>query len=148
MRNRRLLLIDLVLLSFAFHFVWEFLQIPLYLGMPDLSHREGVVLCARATAGDVAIALLAFALPAAMLRDWAWPVTGGGRAAALFLGTGLGLTVLIEHLSTAVFGRWTYAAAMPRLPLLGTGLAPVAQWVAVPLLVLWYLRRLHRPARS
>ena len=35
-----------------------------------------------------------------------------------------------------------YAAAMPRLPFLGTGLGPLGQWVVVPMIVIWYLHRL------
>jgi len=31
---------------------------------------------------------------------------------------------------------------MPVLPVLGTGFAPILQWVFVPMFVLWYMRRL------
>jgi len=31
---------------------------------------------------------------------------------------------------------------MPRLPVIRTGLSPLLQWIIVPMLVLWYLRRL------
>ena len=33
------------------------------------------------------------------------------------------------------------------LPVLGTGLAPVVQWLLVPWLSLWYLRRLHQTTK-
>jgi hypothetical protein len=40
-----------------------------------------------------------------------------------------------------MFNRWDYSDAMPRLPVMGTGLLPLLQWLAVPLLVLWFVRR-------
>jgi hypothetical protein len=49
---------------------------------------------------------------------------------------GLGYTVFSEWLNVEVREAWAYAEAMPRLPLLGTGLAPVLQWLILPPLAL------------
>jgi hypothetical protein len=40
----------------------------------------------------------------------------------------------IRHLTTNTVVRrsWTYAERMPTLPLFGTGLAPLMQWITVP----------------
>ena len=65
---------------------------------------------------------------------------------AVWLAVGLVATMAIEFYSTEVAGRWTYGESMPRLPLIGTGLAPVVQWIVVPLLVLWYMQRLTAKA--
>ena len=46
-----------------------------------------------------------------------------------------------RHLRLCQRGRWEYAEAMPRLPLLGTGLAPLLQWLLIPPLVIWLVRR-------
>jgi len=37
-----------------------------------------------------------------------------------------------EHLNVDVRRSWTDSDLMPRLPLLGTGLSPIIQWVVVP----------------
>ena len=52
------------------------------------------------------------------------------------------LTIGLEYLHTEITGRWAYNEAMPLLPVIGTGLSPILQWIFVPLLVLWYLSRL------
>jgi hypothetical protein len=64
---------------------------------------------------------------------------------AVFLGIGLIVTIGFEFVSTEVLNRWAYAAQMPSLPILGTGLAPFLQWLIIPSLVLWYLKRLAPP---
>lgn len=136
--------LDMILLSFMAHFVWEFLQAPLYASFHGVDHLQGILICTRAAMGDVVIALLAF---------WATAWTGGGRhwvaaptwrQVAVFLAAGLVLTLALEYLHTEITGRWRYGPDMPTLPLIGTGLAPLIQWIIVPLLVLWFLMRLHR----
>lgn len=48
------------------------------------------------------------------------------------MGIGLGLTVVFEWLATGPLERWSYGPAMPRIPLLETGLLPTLQWIVVP----------------
>jgi hypothetical protein len=57
---------------------------------------------------------------------------------------GIGYTIYSEWLNTVVRESWSYAAAMPRLPVLGTGLTPVAQWLVLPPLGLWWSHRAVR----
>lgn len=133
---------DVVLLSFPMHFTWEFLQAPLFRSMEPLSHFEGILICLRATLGDLAMVLAAFWVTCIVTGTRRWHVRPEARAIAVWLVSGLLMTVIIEFLSTRILDRWTYAAAMPRLPFLGTGLGPLGQWVVVPMIVLWYLNRL------
>jgi len=134
--------LDVLLLSFPLHFTWEFLQAPLFSSMAGLSHFQGILVCLQATVGDMALVLVAFWATCVVTGTRQWPVRPRARAIAVWLGTGLFLTVTIEFLSTEFLDRWTYAAAMPRLPYLGTGLAPLGQWIVVPMIVLWYMCRL------
>lgn len=133
---------DLLILSFFGHFAWELLQAPLFSSFYGESHVSGIVICLRATFGDLGIALAAF---------WAAALAAGGRnwvagptqiSVAVFLGTGLIVTIGFEYVSTTALNRWAYAPQMPRLPILGTGLVPLLQWLIIPSLVLWYLKRL------
>ena len=110
--------------------------------MEPLSHFEGILVCLQATLGDMALVLVGFWLSCLVTRTRHWSVRADARAIAVWPGTGLFLTVTIEFLSTGVLDRWKYAAAMPRLPLLGTGLTPLVQWIVVPMIVFLYMSRL------
>ena len=59
---------------------------------------------------------------------------------------GLVYTVHSERVNLAR-GAWAYAPAMPTLPWLGTGLAPVLQWLVVPAAALvWAAKATKRSA--
>lgn len=133
--------------SFGAHFVWEFLHAPLYQGLAEGTHWDGIKCCLLATAGDVVIAVVAYGGVAVAGRDawWLRSVDGARsdhrprRATVAYLAIGLVITVVVEMLSVDVWGRWAYGPAMPTL--LGIGVSPLLQWIVVPLLVLWLARR-------
>ena len=127
--------IPLALLSFAFHFVWEFLQVPTFEGMATRPHWEGIKVCTFATVGDVGLALVAFWVTAGVFRSRQWIAHPRPSQIALFVAVGIALTVGLEFYYVEVTGRWAYSELMPRVPPLGTGLAPLLQWVVIPLLV-------------
>ncbi|MVS97428.1 hypothetical protein [Devosia marina] len=127
--------------SFAFHFVWEMLQVPTYQGMADLPHWEGVLVCTQATLGDVGFALIAFWAAALFQRSRGWMLEPDRSSIALFLLVGLALTIAFEFYYTQVTHRWSYSEIMPLVPPFGTGASPLAQWVVIPLLVVELMRR-------
>ena len=49
--------------------------------------------------------------------------------------------IFSERLNVEVRGAWSYASAMPKLLWIGTGLAPVTQWIVVPTVTLAFLRQ-------
>lgn len=122
--------------SFVFHFVWEMLQVPTYEGMSTMEHWAGILVCTQATIGDVGFALTAFWITATFRRSRRWILSPSVGDVLLFLAVGLVLTIAFEYYYVEVTHRWTYAAWMPLLPPLGTGLSPFIQWILVPLLVL------------
>ena len=140
--------LDLLILSFPMHFTWEFLQAPLFRSMQDVSHIDGIRICLQATLGDMVIALIAFWVASFLAGTRRWAAQPDRRSITAWLSTGVAITLAIEFYSTEVMVRWAYGSHMLRLPLIGTGIAPVAQWIVLPLLVLWYLRRLSVTARS
>lgn len=85
--------------------------------------------------------LLAFWLVALWRRDRDWILRPSASALGWFLLPGLVMTVVFEALATGPWGRWTYADTMPVLPVVGTGVAPLLQWLLLPLLVVWLVRR-------
>lgn len=129
--------------SFLLHFLWEMLQVPLYAEMACMAHWSGIVVCAKATGGDVLIALAAYATAAAFMHTWHWRAS---RAhVATYVAVGVAVTVVLEGLHVYVWHRWAYAPAMPLL--LGNGVSPLLQWAIVPPLALWLMQR-HLAGRS
>lgn len=120
------------------NFLWELAQSPLY---TDHSRGLRYLLWTRVhcTVGDVLILLAAFWATAALHRSRRWPHTRGAGAAATFVGLGLAYTAWSEWMNTAVREAWVYAPAMPQI--VGVGLAPLLQWLVVPVLLLVLMRR-------
>ena len=56
--------------------------------------------------------------------------------AVAVVGIGVAYTIGSEYVNTIVRRSWSYSEWMPTLPWLGTGLAPLAQWLVVPALAL------------
>jgi hypothetical protein len=112
--------------------LWETAQLPLYTLWHDgtASSITGAVL--HCTAGDVVIASVALIGALLLVGNGEWQDEGWFRVAGMALGIGIAYTTFSEYLNTAIRRSWTYSELMPTLPWLGTGLAPMAQWVVVP----------------
>lgn len=127
--------------GFLLNYPWEMLQAPFFAGMPEMRHWDAVRECSWATLGDAALLVVAFWAGAAVQRTRTWLLHPRAPAIAAFLATGLLATIALEWLATNAWDRWQYAARMPTLPVLGTGLTPLLQWLVLPLLLLWLVRR-------
>lgn len=136
--------LNLVVFALLLNFPWEVLQAPLFEGMSAAPHSAVVGACLQATLGDAAIMLLAHAMVAAVTRRRRWVLAPSRYEVAGFIAVGLAITAVIEWLATR--GRWaqtwTYSAEMPVIPGIEIGLSPLLQWVVVPPLALWFVRRL------
>lgn len=127
--------------------VWEVAQLPLYTiwREADVPYIAFAVL--HCTIGDVLIGGAALSLALVVTRSgplaqWRW------RALAI-VATLIGLfyTVLSEWANTSIRQSWTYSGLMPVIAIRGVaiGLAPLAQWLILPPLILWLThRRLKR----
>jgi len=82
---------------------------------------------------------------ATLARYWRWPAFGW-RMAVSAIAFGVAYTILSEWLNVQIRRSWSYAAAMPVLPWLGTGLAPLLQWLVVPGLAFAITARQYRHA--
>lgn len=140
-------LLVFALFTFLFHFTWEVLQTPLFDRMPVISHWHATLVCLKATFGDVGIALASFAAGAVSDKRWTWFVNPSRRALAAYLATGVLITIVFEWYAVYWAGRWAYSELMPLVPLLQVGLAPMLQWIVLPVAVL-FLLRCHRPMRG
>lgn len=133
--------LNLAIFSFLLNFVWEMWQIPFFAAMPSEPHWVGVAMCTRATFGDVAISLVAFWCVAAFPRSRWWIINSSPAQVVGFVAVGVVITIILEALATGPSARWSYAPSMPTLPVLGTGILPLFQWILVPPLTIWFVRR-------
>ena len=133
--------LNVAIFAFLLNLAWEFAQVPLFAGMPAAEHWRAILVCGRATLGDVVIALVGFWVVAICDRARNWVLRPAAAHVTGFVAVGVLITVVMEWLATRVLGRWTYADAMPVIPLLGVGLAPLLQWIVLPPIVVWFVRR-------
>lgn len=128
------------------HFAWGFLQVPAFAGMAEMDHWQGIVVCTEATIGDVGMALSAFWVTALAARSRHWIQRPSFQPMAIFLGVGVALTIGLEYYYTQISNRWAYADIMPLVPPFETGLSPLLQWIVVPLMVVFIVRRQITPS--
>lgn len=127
------------------HPLWEMAQVPLYTIWSEGTPGEIAFAILHCSAGDVLIAGSSLIAALLLVGNRRWPSERYGAVGAVtFLG-GLGYTVFSEWLNTEIRGSWAYAAGMPTLPLIGSGVSPLAQWIVIPLAAFWWA---HRPFGS
>ncbi len=119
--------------------MWETAQLPLYTLWRTGSTQDIAFAVVHYTGGDVLIAAVSLLGSLLLFGAASWPGSRFMSVAASAVALGLGYTIYSEHLNTAS-NAWTYSELMPVLPGLGTGLAPWAQWLVVPLLAFAALR--------
>lgn len=114
------------------HLAWEVLHLPLYTLWTTGTPGEKAFAVVHCTAGDLMIATLTLLVALVMFATSRWPAERAGVVFAAALAIGLGYTIFSEWLNTTVRASWAYSEAMPTLPILGTGLSPLLQWIVVP----------------
>ncbi len=120
---------------------WEAAQFPLYSIWYEGSRGHQLFALMHGTAGDLFISAAALMASLAIFGDRAWPTRAFWRVGVPTLGFGLGYTVYSEWINVAVRHTWAYSRLMPRVPLIGTGLSPLLEWIVVPAFALLLLRR-------
>jgi hypothetical protein len=125
------------------NFIWEVAQMPLY--VEDGKLLEFAAHCIVPSLGDGVIVLMIFGVGWIVWRRVDWFVRTAWSARILMLMTGLVIAVLVEWVAVYGFGRWSYTANMPLLPVLNIGLSPVLQMLLLPPALFkataWWLHR-------
>ena len=132
---------NVILFALLLNYPWEFLQVPFYRDMPQAAHWDAILFCSRATAGDALIALASFWGVALLSRSRAWVTRPSLWQVVTFSTLAVAITVGFEWHARGIAERWAYAEHMPVLPVIGTGLLPVLQWVILPPLIVWLVYR-------
>lgn len=135
--------VNVAVFALLLNLPWEILQAPLFAGMADAPFSYAIQGCARATAGDAVIMLLAYWTVSAVAESRNWILDPSNRQLAVFVFIGVVVTTAIESLATRGYWvrNWSYALAMPVVPGIGVGIVPLIQWTILPLLVVWFVRR-------
>ncbi len=124
-----------LMISFILHLVWEVAQLPLYTIWSEPVARQAFAVI-HCTVGDLMIAGLSLLVALALGNEPSWPNSGSRAIWQLLLVFGAGYTVYSEWLNVNVRGSWSYSPLMPTLPVIGTGLSPLLQWLVVPTLAI------------
>jgi hypothetical protein len=120
--------------SLLAHLGWEILQLPLYTLWSTGTLKQQAFAVAHCTLGDAMIAGLSLLLALALFASATWPRASVSRVYFASLPFGIGYTIYSEWLNINVRGSWAYSDMMPVVPMIGTGLAPLLQWVIIPTL--------------
>lgn len=122
--------------------LWEIAQFPLY----TVWHQNdwgyiayGLIHC---TLGDLLILLIVYETVVLLSRNRHWYTGTIFANGALFTLLGVAYTVFSELMNVRVKGTWGYTDVMPIVPFLGTGGAPFLQWLLIPPIILWLMRRI------
>lgn len=128
--------------------VWEFAHIPLYTIWVTGSTGEIVFAALHCTGGDILIAVSTLVAALILFGTSRWPEHGYRRVAIAAIVFGLGYAGFSEWLNIEVRQSWAYREMMPVIPVIGVGLSPIAQWIILPILALWWAARKARTGQS
>lgn len=136
-----LLELNVAIFSFLLNFLWEMQQMPFFQIPSEFTCIDVVNNCTLATVGDVGISLAAFGTVAVLSKSRRWILQPNWWQVSIFILVGIIITIIFEALATRILNRWQYGDVMPTLPFFGTGLFPVLQWLIIPPLIVWFVRR-------
>lgn len=134
--------------SFLLHLLWENAQAPLFQGYD--SFVQHFLICLKATAtGDMLFMLVIYCALALVHQDIWWPSNPKTlRHPATWVippVIGVLLAASFELWAIHAARHWTYAEAMPIIPILQIGILPLLQMMIVPPVSLFLASRSTRP---
>lgn len=132
----------------AGNLLWESLQLPFYTLWQEGTPRSQLFAILHCTAGDVMIGKAALLASIMLFGRRGWPSFNHGRVLGTATFAGIAYTVFSEWVNTQVTMSWQYADSMLQVPPLGTGIAPLLQWIVVPPLAYWVAIAADRMANA
>ncbi len=127
--------------AFLLNWIWETAQLPFYAGYEDLSVVHRFVHCLRATVADASYTALIYWAGVLALRDDRWITNLKHLRSVVVAFVGAATAIVVELLALNN-NWWTYAPAMPGVPVFGVGLLPVMQLATLPLMTFLLTRRM------
>ncbi len=132
--------LNVVFFSFLLNFVWEVLQTPFFV---DISTEVTTIIWYRfhCTLGDVMISLAGFWFVALILRSRSWFLNPTKKKLLLFVAFGVSYTIFSEIKNVSLNKLWDYSDFMPVIPYIDVGIVPLIQWIILPPLLIFIVRR-------
>ena len=134
--------LEWALALFVLNLAWEFAQLPLYSLGPYEGWPRSTYAVLHCTIGDAGIAFASYIVAVAVTRQAEWPLRRPVAGVAVAIAVAIAYTVWAEWRNVYVLGNWAYADSMPMIR--GIGVAPLLQWIVLPLVALLFLRRVSR----
>ncbi len=130
--------ITLVTVGGVLNLLWEFAHSSFY---TDGEHDTWYIIWTRihCTVGDLMILFVSFWTVSILYRSRFWWQGEGVLPIVIFVLSGFGYTVWSEWYNTQIAKTWEYAEAMPTV--LEIGVSPLLQWLVIPPLILFQLKR-------
>ena len=128
----------LCVFSFFLHFIWELLHQPLYAAHDALGH--GVPLALWAAGGDVMYTLFIVCTLAIFEKGISWMLYASLMDYASCSGLGFFVALFVEY-KAFWFHLWSYAPAMPIIPIFAVGLSPVLQMMMLTPLCIYLTKK-------
>jgi hypothetical protein len=120
---------------------WESAHLPLYTLWTEGEVGDLVFAVVHCTAGDLMIAFATLCMALLLVGDIRFPNLRFDRVLGLTLVLGIAYTFFSEWLNVSIRQSWAYSDLMPVIPVIGTGISPVAQWIFLPLFGLLFARK-------
>ena len=132
--------LNIAFFSFLLNFVWEVLQTPFFV---DISTEITTIIWYRfhCTLGDVMISLGSFWLVALISKSRIWFLNPTKKKLLLFIAFGVSYTIFSEIKNVSLNKLWAYSDFMPVIPYIDVGIVPLIQWIIIPPLLVFIVRR-------
>ena len=132
--------LNIVFFSFLLNFAWEVLQTPFF---HDISDKINTIVWYRfhCTVGDVMISLGSFWLVALISKTRTWLLNPTKARLLLFVAFGVSYTIFSEIKNVSLNKLWAYSDIMPVIPYIDVGVIPIIQWIILPPLLVFIVRR-------
>ena len=132
--------LNIAFFSFLLNFVWEVLQTPFFV---DISAEINTIIWYgfHCTLGDVMISLAGFWFVALILRSRSWFLNPTKKKILLFVAFGVSYTIFSEIKNVSLNKLWAYSDFMPVIPYIDVGIVPLIQWIIIPPLLVFIVRR-------
>lgn len=132
--------LNIAFFSFLLNFAWEALQTPFFV---DISDNINTIIWYRfhCTLGDVMISLGSFWLVALISRNRIWFLNPTKGKLLLLVAFGVSYTIFSEIKNVSLNKLWGYSDLMPVIPGIEIGVIPLIQWIIIPPLLVFIVRR-------
>ncbi len=121
--------------------LWETLHMPLYALWSEGTIAQIIGYGLHCVGGDLLIGSASLLLALVLFAKSDWPITSYWRVAICTTLMGLSYTLWSEWYNVMIAGRWAYSDAMPTIAVIGVGVSPLAQWLAIPSAGFWWAKQ-------